>query len=141
MAEREHIAAAVSPPSHARGAQESDLTAAAKVPGITFGSHTHSHPNLARLDDAALHQELEPPLAWLRERFTNVLPVISYPYGLSSPKVEQAAARAGYTAGFRIEGGWLARGADNAFALPRLDVSSGISSAGFALRCAGVRLR
>jgi peptidoglycan/xylan/chitin deacetylase (PgdA/CDA1 family) len=141
MAAREHLATAVSLPAHARGAHESDLASAAKIPGITFGSHTHGHPNLARLDAAALQHELEHPLAWLRERFANLLPMISYPYGLSSPAVERVAARAGYTAGFRIEGGWLAGGADNAFALPRLDVSSGLSPAGFALRCAGVRVR
>jgi peptidoglycan/xylan/chitin deacetylase (PgdA/CDA1 family) len=141
MASREHLARESIPPAHARGASESALAAAAAVNGITLASHTHSHPNLSRLAEAQLCEELDAPLAWLRERFTNVLPMISYPYGLSSPAVEQAAERAGYTAGFRIEGGWLPRVATNAFALPRLDVSSGLSAVGFALRCAGVRLR
>ncbi len=141
MAAREHLAVESSPPAHARGGHELDLISAAAVPGITFGSHTHGHPNLARLADAALDAELTRPLAWLRERFSNVLPVISYPYGLSSPEVERAASRAGYTAGMRIEGGWLPRGARNALSLPRLDVPSGLSAAGFALRCAGMRVR
>ena len=129
-------------PSHARGAQEHDLVAAAGRRGITLGSHSWNHPNLARLDDAALATELTLPLDWLRERFANVLPVISYPYGLSSARVEGAARAAGYTAGLRIEGGWLSGNAtQDAFALPRLDVPSGLSTAGFELRTSGVRLR
>jgi peptidoglycan/xylan/chitin deacetylase (PgdA/CDA1 family) len=129
-------------PSHARGAQEHDLVAAAGRPGITLGSHSWNHPNLPRLDDAALATELTLPFDWLRERFTNVLPVISYPYGLSSDRVESAARAAGYTAGLRIEGGWLSReAAKHPFAVPRLDVPSGLSAAGFELRTAGVRVR
>jgi peptidoglycan/xylan/chitin deacetylase (PgdA/CDA1 family) len=141
MASRERLAIASAPPAHARGASERELAAAAALAGMTFGSHTHGHPNLARLTGDALRAELELPLAWLRERFSNVLPIISYPYGLSSPEVERAAKRAGYAAGFRIDGGWMSRGASNAFALPRLDVPSGLSAAGFALRCAGVLTR
>ncbi len=138
LAAREQLATPLSPPAHALGANERELATAAGVEGITFGSHTHGHPNLARLTGDALRAELELPLGWLRKRFTNVLPMISYPYGLSSPEVEHAAARAGYVAGFRIDGGWLERRAANAFALPRLNVPSGLSDAGFALRAAGV---
>ncbi|MEO7040240.1 MAG: polysaccharide deacetylase family protein [Gemmatimonadaceae bacterium] len=141
LAAREHLAVVNAPPSHARGASERDLVAAAAVKGITMGSHTHRHPNLARLAGDELRAELERPLSWLRARFSNVLPAISYPYGLSSPDVERVAAAAGYTAGLRIEGGWISRGASNPFAIPRLDVPSGLSAAGFALRCAGARLR
>lgn len=141
-APRERGAQVTRAPSHARGAQEHDLVAAAAVPGMTLGSHSWNHPNLARLDAAALASELTLPLHWLRERFTNVLPVISYPYGLSSPGVERAASAAGYTHGLRIEGGWITRGTfGNAFAVPRLDVPSGLSAAGFELRTAGVRVR
>lgn len=141
LAAREHLAVVTAPPPHARGAGEPDLISAAAVKGITMGSHTHRHPNLARLAGDELHAELERPLAWLRARFSNVIPAISYPYGLSSPDVERAAAAAGYTAGFRIDGGWFTRGASNPFALPRLDVPSGLSAAGFSLRGAGARLR
>jgi len=142
-APQEHGAHLSPLPAHARGAREQDLHAAASAPGITLGSHTWSHPNLSRLDDETLSGELARPLAWLRERFSNVLAAISYPYGLASAQVERAAASAGYTAGLRIEGGWMSRnGADaNAFALPRLDVPSGLSVAGFELRAAGMRVR
>ena len=138
MAARERLVAPSTPPAHARGASERELGAAAAVKGITLGSHTHGHPNLARLSGDALRAELELPLSWLRERFSNVLPMLSYPYGLASPAVERAAASAGYTAGFRIDGGWLERGASNVFALPRLNIPSGLSAPGFALRAAGL---
>ena len=141
MALREHLAVVTPPPAHAHGASERELAAAARERGITLGSHTHSHPNLARLAPDALRTELETPLAWLRERFTNVLPMLSYPYGISSPEVERAAAAAGYVAGFRIDGGWLSRGPRAPFALPRLDVPSGISAEGFALRASGLLAR
>jgi peptidoglycan/xylan/chitin deacetylase (PgdA/CDA1 family) len=111
---------------------------AAGRPGITLASHTWSHPNLAALAAAELEDELQRPLAWLRERFTGVLPFISYPYGLSSPAVERAAADAGYEAALRIDGGWLRDGSVNRYAIPRLNVPSGISDAGFRLRCSGV---
>jgi peptidoglycan/xylan/chitin deacetylase (PgdA/CDA1 family) len=140
MAALEGLEIAAPTPAHARGAAESALIAAAAVPGITLGSHSHSHPNLARLSAAALREELTRPLAWLRDRFQGVLPTLSYPYGLSSPDVERAAAAAGYTSAFRIDGGWLRQGAATPFAQPRMDVPSGVSTAGFALRCAGVRL-
>lgn len=126
------------PPEHARCASESELRRAAATPGITLGSHTWSHPNLAALPPQELAEELARPLAWLRERFGSVLPCLSYPYGLSSPEVERAAAAAGYRAALRIDGGWLPRAAMNHFALPRLNIPAGVSLQGFRLRCAGL---
>jgi peptidoglycan/xylan/chitin deacetylase (PgdA/CDA1 family) len=141
-ASREHRAPLSPSPPHACCVHEHDLVVAAAVPGITLGSHSWSHPNLSRLDDESLARELALPLAWIRERFTNVVAAISYPYGLATTRVERAAAAAGYTAGFRIDGGWLPSGGrGDPFALPRLDVPSGISVAGFELRAAGVRVR
>ena len=125
-------------PPHARGASEEELRRAAGQPGISLASHTWSHPNLTALAPVELEEELARPLAWLRERFAGVLPFISYPYGLSSPAVERAAASAGYEAALRIDGGWLRAGSQNRYAIPRLNVPSGISDAGFRLRCSGL---
>lgn len=125
-------------PSHARGASESELRAAAAQPGITLASHSWSHPNLAALPAGELEDELVRPLRWMRERFTCVIPCISYPYGHSSPAVERAAADAGYTAALRIDGGWLREGGANRYAIPRLNIPSGLSDAGFRLRCSGL---
>ena len=125
-------------PSHVRSATEEELSRAAATPGIALGSHTWSHPNLAALDEPELGDELARPLAWLRERYDGVVPVLTYPYGLFSPRVQHAARAAGYEAALRIDGGWLVRGRHDAFDLPRLDVSSGVSAAEGRLRVAGV---
>jgi len=130
-------------PAHATAVAESLLhEAAARTPGLTLASHTWSHPNLSALDPAELDEELRRPLAWLRERLPGVRPWISYPYGLASSAVESAAARAGYTAAFRVDGGWWPRdGGANRFALPRLNIPAGLSPRGFTLRLLGMQAR
>lgn len=125
-------------PSHARGAREADLLCAARQMGITLASHTWSHPNLAALSAEELPVELVRPLAWLRERAANVLPCVSYPYGLASPAVEHAAQAAGYRAGLLFESGWLGPHTQNRFAIPRVGIPPGMSVAGFRLRMTGL---
>jgi peptidoglycan/xylan/chitin deacetylase (PgdA/CDA1 family) len=128
-------------PEVAACASIDELRAASDKPGITLASHTWSHPNLARLPPSQLHDELARPLAWLRERFDRVLPVLSYPYGLASPKVERAAASVGYRAAVLVTGGWAPPRPCNLFALPRWSVPPGVSLDGFFLRTAGLFCR
>jgi peptidoglycan/xylan/chitin deacetylase (PgdA/CDA1 family) len=128
----------VEPPPDNRCASEADLAAIAAMSGVSLGSHTWSHPNLARLEGADLAEELTRPLAWLRERFSAVIPWVSYPYGRWSPAVAAAARAAGYRAGLRVDGGWYRVGRDDDFAIPRLNVPAGLSADGFALRLAGL---
>ncbi|HEX7090790.1 MAG TPA: polysaccharide deacetylase family protein [Longimicrobiales bacterium] len=125
-------------PAHARAASEEELACALQHPGLSLGSHTWSHPNLVRLLAAELAQELELPLRWLRERFERVLPWLSYPYGMTSPAVEAAVARAGYAAALRVTGGLLPRRGMQRYALPRINIPAGSSRRGFALRAAGL---
>ena len=140
---REAVAVAggriVTAPSHARCVTESQLATALDYPGLHLGSHSWSHPNLAALDEGALVTELTRPRAWLQRYGARVLPLISYPYGLSSPNVERAAAAAGYTHGFRVMGGWMppSTGSATPYALPRLNVPAGLTPEGFRLRLAG----
>lgn len=128
-------------PDAAACASESELRAALEHPGITLASHSWSHPNLVRLTPGEVDQELVRPLVWLRQRFNRVLPVLSYPYGLSSPAVERAVASAGYRAAFRVTGGWMSSRSRNPFALPRWNVPAGLSHDGFLLRTAGLFCR
>ncbi len=125
-------------PDHARGAALHDLTSAARIAGLTLASHTWSHANLTAVDAPRLASELTRPLDWLRARFENVLSYVSYPYGLSSPRVEQATADAQYEAAFLIGGGWMHAPPRARFALPRVNIPSGSSIAGFQLRAAGL---
>lgn len=130
-------------PPHMTGAPEARLAAAARVDGITFAAHTWSHPNLAALAPPDLERELVRPLDWLRERFECTVPWLSYPYGLSSPDVERAASATGYDGAFRVSGGLIEdrHVDDRRFALPRINVPSGLSLNGFRLRTAGIGAR
>jgi peptidoglycan/xylan/chitin deacetylase (PgdA/CDA1 family) len=128
-------------PDYARCVTEGELHAVARAGDVALGSHTWSHPNLAALRGETLRAELELPFAWLRERFARVLPVIAYPYGRWSPETTAAARAAGYAAGLRVDGGWLHTQRANRLAAPRVDVPSGLSRAGFALRASGLFCR
>lgn len=103
----------------------------------TLGAHTWSHPNLTRLSESELVLELSRPLEWLRASGVRVTPMIAYPYGLSSPHVQVAAARAGYVAGLSVEGGWLEPRLRHPFATPRFNVPAGLSDKGFLLSLSG----
>lgn len=124
-----------------RCTNEQDLLVALDHPGITFGSHTWSHPNLSRLAGTELEMELRRPLEWLRERFVRVLDWLSYPYGLASPNVEAAAKHAGYAAAVLVSGGWMRERTENPYVIPRFNVPAGISLDGFRLRLAGLLCR
>lgn len=130
-------------PPHQAGAAEAELRAAHATEGITLGAHTWCHPNLAALAPAELEAEMVRPLAWLRERYTGTLPWLAYPYGLSTPAVEEAARRAGYEGAFRVEGGWMPRPGEpvRLHSLPRANVPAGASLASFELRTSGLLAR
>jgi peptidoglycan/xylan/chitin deacetylase (PgdA/CDA1 family) len=123
---------------HQTGATESELRAAFGREGITAAAHTWSHPNLAALRPEELEEEMVRPLHWLRERFAGVLPWLTYPYGLTSPAVEEAARRAGYQGAFRVEGGWMPRDGARPHALPRSNVPAGASLEHFEMRTSGL---
>jgi peptidoglycan/xylan/chitin deacetylase (PgdA/CDA1 family) len=126
-------------PAHQTAASEEQLAAATRSPaGITLASHTWGHPNLARLEPAEVMEELVRPLAWLRERFSAVVPWLTYPYGLYSPAVERAAGEAGYAGALRVEGGYCIGRGSRDYRLPRLNVPAGISVNGFELLVSGV---
>ena len=124
-------------PVHQQAATEAMLDAMTRSGLVTLGSHTWSHPNLARLEQGELRDELLRPLDWLRARFPATVPWIAYPYGLTSPAVARAAAESGYVGGFLIEGGWLKAGGDH-FRLARLNIPAGLSLRGFELRVVGL---
>ena len=122
-----------------RTVSEAELAEAACLPGVSFASHSWSHPNLTKLGDEELRTELVRPREWLAARFEQSIPYLAYPYGIVDDRVAVAAGDAGYEAGFRVEGGWLPRGRPpDRFLLPRLNVPAGLSDAGFRCRLAGL---
>ncbi len=125
-------------PSYARGASIDELNIALRYDQITLASHTWSHPNLTSLVDADLAEELAKSLQWLERFADRARPVISFPYGLTNRRVQQAVRDAGYKAAFMIDGGWTAARHKDAFAIPRLNIPAGVSRYGFELRTAGI---
>jgi peptidoglycan/xylan/chitin deacetylase (PgdA/CDA1 family) len=123
-------------PEWAHGGTEEQLRGAVGM-GCSLAAHSWSHPNLATLQQDELRDELVRPLTWLRDRFPGALPWMAYPYGLESPGVRIATRAAGYVGAFLIRGGWVTSGGDR-WALPRFNVSAGLSLAGFRLRLAGL---
>jgi peptidoglycan/xylan/chitin deacetylase (PgdA/CDA1 family) len=119
------------------GSEQQVLNAAAQ-PGISLGSHTWSHPNLAVATPRELDEELSRPLAWLRQRTSVESTWLTYPYGRFNFIVERAAASAGYKGSFRIDGGWIRRSDTVSHAIPRLNIPAGLSLDGFRLRLSGL---
>jgi peptidoglycan/xylan/chitin deacetylase (PgdA/CDA1 family) len=115
-----------------------ELARAAAQTGVTLGSHTWSHPNLRSLHASALELELTRSLEWLSGRFPSIALALSYPYGLFTSATETTAARCGYDCAFRIDGRWIPETPPSAYALPRLNIPSGLSLDGFRLRLAGL---
>jgi peptidoglycan/xylan/chitin deacetylase (PgdA/CDA1 family) len=119
------------------GSEQQVLNAAAQ-PGMSLGSHTWSHPNLAVATPRELDEELSRPLAWLRQRTSVESTWLTYPYGRFNFIVERAAASAGYKGSFRIDGGWIRRSDTVSHAIPRLNIPAGLSLDGFRLRLSGL---
>jgi peptidoglycan/xylan/chitin deacetylase (PgdA/CDA1 family) len=121
----------------AQPASETELVQAAARRGVTIGLHSWEHANLGALDAAEIESDTRRTVEWLAVRGIRPLPALAYPYGLHAPACATALAAAGVTAAFRVAGGWSGA-ADPPFARPRLNVPSGLSADGFALRLAGL---
>jgi peptidoglycan/xylan/chitin deacetylase (PgdA/CDA1 family) len=125
-------------PLYMRTATRAELAAALALPGITAGSHTWSHANLASLDAADVAAEVRRTRTWLRAEFGDkAIDWLAYPYGLDSAEAQRAVAGASYSGALRIEGGWHRARDVNPLARPRLNVSAGLSVAGLRARLVG----
>ena len=98
--------------------------------GIEFGSHTVSHPVLARLDDEAIQQELADSRQAIRVQTGQSVETVAYPVGkvdAFDDRVVATAKSCGYRLGLSYETGvnpW--RGAD-LFTLRRLAIERYVS--------------
>jgi peptidoglycan/xylan/chitin deacetylase (PgdA/CDA1 family) len=120
-------------------AEPAEIQALSRMAGVTIAMHTHTHPNLTVLPDEDLQSELRLSLDHTRGRYPESVPLLAYPYGLSNGRVVAAARRVGFEGALRISGGPIRNwtGVDR-FALPRVNVPSGVSLRGFRLRCLGI---
>lgn len=118
-------------------ASEAQIRAVGKLDHISLGAHSWSHPNLCRIGNDRMSEELARPLEWLGKNVSRVCPWLAYPYGLHSPAVEAAVEKAGYTAALRVSGGWIVSGIHQAYSVPRYNVPAGLSEDGLILRLSG----
>ena len=123
-------------PSLMRTVTEAELLELEAGFDLSIGSHTWSHPSLPRLSKEELSEELLQPREWLRTRFPErYLDVLSYPYGHSSGEIRRAVEEAGYHAGLALRGNRLQNPEEGTgYAVPRLNVPSGLSRNGLKLR-------
>lgn len=131
-------------PEQARApAGAEDLERAIRQPGISLGSHTWSHRNLAELPASDYEGELVRPLRWLMEKFPqgSVIPWLTYPYGLFSAAAASAVRESGYEGAMKIDGGWAGELVEDGYRLPRLNIPADLSTEGFRLRTAGLLCR
>ena len=124
-------------PAFATTAAEDELRALSRAPGVTLGAHTWNHPNLTRLTPDERREELVRPLEWLGACPGATLPQLAYPYGLADADVKRDVAAAGYLGALLVEGAWWRGPVADRFAIPRFNVSAGLSDAGFELRLYG----
>lgn len=133
--------ALVAVPDALRPGTISELATVAKLDGISLASHSWSHPNLTRVTDEDLLDELEKPLTWLRERTGSPPKWLAYPYGRHDERVRRAASETGYRAALALDGGPRFFPSRDEFAIPRINVTPGVSREGFRLRVSGALRR
>jgi peptidoglycan/xylan/chitin deacetylase (PgdA/CDA1 family) len=68
--------------------------------GFEIGSHTLTHRDLTRLDDATLRRELHDSRKAIENEVGERVSSVSYPFGRYSRRVIDEARAAGYTCGF-----------------------------------------
>jgi peptidoglycan/xylan/chitin deacetylase (PgdA/CDA1 family) len=86
--------------------------------GITFASHTATHPRLTWLDDVVAAHELGRSRADLADALDSAPRAVSYPFGASGARERALAREAGYDVGFTLSAAWNG----DAMAVPRLPV-------------------
>jgi peptidoglycan/xylan/chitin deacetylase (PgdA/CDA1 family) len=123
---------------HQLPGSEQELLSAAELTQVRFGVHSHDHLNLTRLDPDRLRNQLESCRSWLEERGIFTSRWVSYPYGLTGDRVEEAVRELGYVGGLTINGGYLPSRDWNSYRSPRLIIPAGATRENFLLRIFGV---
>jgi peptidoglycan/xylan/chitin deacetylase (PgdA/CDA1 family) len=122
------VAAGRVPWSSAPLASWSQLRAANRD-GVAIGAHTRSHLSLPDATDAQLWDELRGSSEDLRQ-LDAAMPIVAYPHGRHDASVREAAARAGFKAGFSTAPGRNAAGTDP-YSLGRISVKAWDSRVSF----------
>ena len=108
--------------------------------GIEIGVHSATHRALPQVSAEELEREIVNSRAIVRLATGTDPLFFAYPYGLASPNVRRKVRMAGYRAGFGLGDGFVGAAADR-WELPRLNIPSSLSHAGFEAWTAGLRAR
>lgn len=90
--------------------------------GVSFHSHTRTHPSLPSLNDAQLADQLGGSRQRLAALLGHGVPYLAYPFGHADDRVEAAAQAAGYRAAFSTRPGFNRRDV-NPYRIRRLDIA------------------
>ena len=91
--------------------------------GAEMGAHSHTHPYMDTLDNAALIDELRRPKAMLEDQLGHPIRSFAYPHGYCGPRVRQATRAEGYDSGAGVRNA-LSHPGDDPFNIARLTVTS-----------------
>ncbi|KYZ74782.1 hypothetical protein AXX12_16290 [Anaerosporomusa subterranea] len=80
--------------------------------GMSFGSHTATHPSMGELTDSQIEEELYQSKQFLKYTFGQPANAIAYPKGGYSSNVIKIAKKMNYTLGFTIKPGVCTSGKD-----------------------------
>jgi peptidoglycan/xylan/chitin deacetylase (PgdA/CDA1 family) len=91
--------------------------------GFTIGSHTHTHPMLAHLQDAdEIEKELATSYFKIKEELDYPPETISYPIGSYDERVMDSSKKVGYKWGLAVEQKFFDTSIMNGFAIPRVEL-------------------
>jgi peptidoglycan/xylan/chitin deacetylase (PgdA/CDA1 family) len=97
--------------------------------GIEVAAHSHSHPQLDRVPDAVVSDEVRRCRSLLEDKLGIAVDGFAYPFGFWNDAARQAVAAAGYRYACAVAELTTAPG-DDVLTLPRLTVNAGIGVAG-----------
>jgi len=106
---------------------------------ISLGVHTETHPNLVRVGGQRCERELRECWHTLRGHFSNVIPVVAYPYGAVDESVAAVAAGNGLAGVALGDSGLTHR--DSAMLVPRVFVGPETTPDALELTVGGLRLK
>ncbi len=81
-----------------------------KKAGVTFGSHTRSHPFLSKLSVPEIEEEVAGSKSVLEERLQTTVETFCYPYGYYDERVVEEVRKAGYKAAVTVRRGLVHKG-------------------------------
>ncbi|MFA6149741.1 MAG: polysaccharide deacetylase family protein [Chitinophagaceae bacterium] len=91
--------------------------------GVEVGSHTHTHPLLAKIEsEAIIKEELNESFRLIKQN-CNIEPyTISYPIGSYNASVMKLSQEAGYKIGLAVDQKFYSTESDDIFSIPRVEL-------------------